>query len=73
MKNPTKRSRTVYKVDEQQVSKLLAVIANQAFVELGHQEAVKHAKQIFYAVKGNVRRPVTAEEASKLIQRGYSS
>ena len=65
-----KKSRTTYKLNEKGVCKLLATIANHGFTETGHVEAVKHAKYIFIAVKGNERRPVTNEEASKLIRKG---
>ncbi len=72
MKNPKRQvSRTVYKINEIEVSKLLIAIAEQSIIEMGHEEAVKHAKKIFYAVKGNVKRPIDGEEASKLIKRGY--
>ena len=72
MKNQKKTiSRTVYKVDEIEVSKLLIAIAEQSIIELNHMEAVKWAKKIFYAVKGNIKRPIDGEEASKLIKRGY--
>ena len=68
---PAKKiSRTTYKLNEKGVCKLLATIANHGFIETGHVEAVKHARNIFEAVKGNEKRPITSEEASKLIRKG---
>ncbi len=65
-----KTSRTIYKINEKGVCKLLATFANHGFTETGHVEAVKHAKNVFFAVKGNEKRPITNEEASKLIRKG---
>lgn len=65
-----KINRTIYKLDEKGVCKLLATIATHGFTETGHVEAVKYAKNIFIAVKGNEKRPITSEEASKLIRKG---
>jgi len=67
---PKKISRTVYKINEKGVCKLLATIANHGLTETGHVEAVKHARNVFVAVKGNVKQPITREEASKLIRKG---
>ncbi len=67
---PKKISRTTYKIDEKGVSKLLAVIASDGLTTCGHDVAVKQARKIFFAVKGNVKRPITNEEASKLIRKG---
>lgn len=67
---PKKISRTTYKIDEKGVSKLLAIIASYGLTTCGHDVAVKHARKIFFAVKGNDKRPITNEEASKLIRKG---
>lgn len=62
--------RTTYRINEKGICKLLATIANHGMIDSGHMEAVKHAKNIFFAQKGNDKRPITSEEASKIIRKG---
>lgn len=59
-------SRTKYVIDQEGLSKVLALL-----VQRDHQETIMFAKKIFYAQKGNEVRPLTYEEVQKLISKGF--
>lgn len=68
----TSPKRTVYRLNEEGVQKLLATLSQFGVKKRGYGEAIFWAKKCYEAHKGNEVRPVTSEEAVKLIRRGMS-
>ena len=58
--------RTKYLIDKNELSKMLAYLAKTK-LEL----AIMFTKRIFYAQKGNEKRPLTYEEAQAFISKGF--
>jgi hypothetical protein len=74
MPQKKKVSRTVIKINERGVCKLLATLAHpDGMHDPGFGNAVRWAKSCFYASKGNETRPITDEEASKQVKKGFNT
>ena len=74
---PTQRKkkilRTVIKTKEEGVCKLLATLAHpDGMANPGFGNAIHWAKKCFIASKGNEIRPITDEEASRLVKKGFT-
>jgi len=59
-------TRTIYEVDMNGLSKILALVASRDY-----QEAIMFAKKIYVAKKGNEKRPLTYAEIKKFISKGF--
>lgn len=66
--NMPRAKRTMYRISKEELVNLLAKIASYGIVNQGHDVALNLTKKIFFAVKGNEKRPITTEEALKLLK-----
>lgn len=71
-KRHPKVKRTIYKAKQKEVLSLLARIATGGIFNQDHGTAVSLTMRIFEAVKGNEKRPLTKEEASALLRKGFN-
>lgn len=58
--------RTRYLINTDELSKMLAYLARR-----DKEESIRFTKRIFYARKGNDNRPLTYDEAQKIISKGF--
>lgn len=64
--------RTVFRLNEAGVQKMLATLSQHGLKNTGYDGAIFWTKKCYDACKGNEVRPVTSEEAVKLIRKGMS-